>query len=211
MAIGPFVRQMLGPLERPVSNLYRSIFIDIKALATQIKKWIPELNNIIELGCGEGAVTECLVKQYPDAYITGIDITPKVGRMFQGDLTHVTFKQQTIQNFSAENLASFDLLVISDVMHHIPWQMHQEILINARKVVKLGGYIVLKDWERTPTPIHLLCYLFDRYITGDLVRYKTAAELRNLIEDVFGSNCIQAEKRIRPWSNNIAFLILLQS
>jgi trans-aconitate methyltransferase len=206
MAIGPLVRQMLGPLERPISELYRSTFIDLTDFVNQVKQWV-DASKILELGCGEGAVTERLVKTYPHAEITGIDITPKVGRMFQEDLSRVKFKQQTIKDFVAENSSEFDLLLISDVIHHVPPQMHEDLLTDARKALKPGGWLVLKDWERSKTPIHLLCYLLDRYITGDRVRYKSADEFRELISNVFGKNSIKAEKRIGPWSNNIAFLI----
>lgn len=206
MPIGPLFRRMLGPLERPVSELYRSIFVDITAFVGQIQQWVSPF-NILELGCGEGAVIERLAKTFPKANLTGIDISPKVGRMFQGDSSRVIFKQQNIKNFASENLASFDFLVISDVMHHIPWEHHKEILMDARKALKPGGYLVLKDWERNTTVIHLLCYLSERYITGDHVRYKTADELRALIEETFGTNCIKAETRIKPRANNIAFLV----
>jgi 2-polyprenyl-6-hydroxyphenyl methylase/3-demethylubiquinone-9 3-methyltransferase len=206
MAIGPFIRQMLGPLERPVSEVYRGTFVDITAFVEQIKHWVPA-SKILEVGCGEGAVTERLVKAYPNASITGIDISPRVGRMFQGDRSRVTFRQQTIKDFVAENPSSFDLLLISDVMHHAPWEIHEELLTEAKNALKPGGHLVLKDWERSATPIHLLCYLLDRYITGDRVQYKTAHEFRNLIQDIYGANSIKDETQIRPWSNNIAFLI----
>jgi 2-polyprenyl-6-hydroxyphenyl methylase/3-demethylubiquinone-9 3-methyltransferase len=206
MAIGPFVRQMLGPLERPVSEVYRGIFVDLTALVEQIKHWGPA-SKILEVGCGEGSMTERIVKTYSNAYITGIDITSRLGRMFQGDLSRVTFRQQTIRDFVVENSCSFDLVIISDVMHHVPWDMHKELLTDAGKALKPGGYLVLKDWERSATPIHLLCYLTDRYITGDRVQHKTADEFRVFIRDVFGANCIKDETRIRPWSNNIAFLV----
>ena len=85
--------------------------------------------------------------------------------------------------------------------------MHKEFLADARKALKPGGYLVLKDWERSPMPIHALCYFLDRYVTQDRVQYKTAAEFRNLINDVFGVGHIKYEMRIRPWSNNIVFFI----
>jgi 2-polyprenyl-6-hydroxyphenyl methylase/3-demethylubiquinone-9 3-methyltransferase len=197
---------MLGPLERPISELYRSIFVDLTAFVNQLKHWTPA-SKILEVGCGEGAVTERLVETYQEAEITGIDITPKVGRMFQGDDSRVTFKQQTIEDFVAENDSDFDLLILSDVMHHVPTDIHKDLLSDAKKALKPGGWLVLKDWERTKTPIHWLCYFLDRYITGDRVKYKTAAEWRTLIKSVFGKNAIEAEERIGPWSNNIAFLI----
>ena len=92
-------------------------------------------------------------------------------------------------------------------MHHVPWEMHKELLTDSRNALKSGGYLFLKDWERSGTLIHLLCYLLERYITGDLVQYRTAAQFKELIEDVFGENSIKNETRIGPWSNNIAFLV----
>jgi 2-polyprenyl-6-hydroxyphenyl methylase/3-demethylubiquinone-9 3-methyltransferase len=89
--------------------------------------------------------------------------------------------------------------------------MHEELLKNAGKTLKPGGYLVLKDWERNKTPIHGLCYFADRYITGDRVKYKTADEFRKMIRDIFGENSIKAEERVSPWSNNIAFLVLPES
>jgi 2-polyprenyl-3-methyl-5-hydroxy-6-metoxy-1,4-benzoquinol methylase len=208
MPIGPFIRRMFGPFEKQLSELYRRAFVDLSSFINQIQQWAPA-SNILELGCGEGAVVERLVTSFPQAYITGIDITPQVGRLFRGDSSRVTFRRETIQNFALENKASFDLLIIADIMHHIPWSEHKGILMSARQTLKPGGHIIIKDWERRNNLIHLLCYVSDRFITGDPVRYKSAAELRDLIEEVFGANCIKAETTIPPHVNNIAFLVKL--
>jgi len=206
MPIGPVIRRIFGPSERSISELYRSVFVDLNVLVDQIQRWT-SASNILELGCGEGAVVERLVKAFPESNITGIDITPKVGRLFQGDHSRVIFKQQAIRDFAAENEAKFDLLLILDTLHHIPWELHREILLDAKKTLKPGGYLILKDWARSQTFIHFLSYFSDRYITGDRIRYKSTVELRELIEDVFGQNCIKAETQIRPWKNNVAFLV----
>lgn len=206
MPLGPMIRHALGSFEKPISEAYRGIFIDLDAFVTQIRCWAPA-SNILEVGCGEGAVIERLANAYPNADITGIDITPRVGRLFQGDKRRVKFQHKTIQEFAPSNLASFDLIIMCDILHHIPWQFHQEILREAGKVLKPDGYLVLKDWERSFSAFHLLCHFSDRFLTGDHVKYKSAAELHGLIEDVFGSGAIQMELRIPPRNNNIAYLV----
>ena len=207
MPIGPLVRQMLGPLERPISNIYRGIFIDLETLVQQIHKWTPSASSILEFGCGEGAVVEILTQTFPLSHITGIDISPRIGRMYQGDTQRVVFKQQDIKDFAAENPASFDLIIINDVMHHIPWDMHEPILEYVKSALKSGGHLILKDWNRNYSPIYFICYFMDRFITGDRVRYKTTLELQDLLRSIFGVESIKSEATIRPWSNNIAFLI----
>ena len=108
---------------------------------------------------------------------------------------------------AAENSTGYDLVLVCDVLHHISWELHKDILRDAAKVLKPGGYLILKDWERMGNPIYYVAYFMERYITGDRVRYKSADEFRMLLQEVFGPSCIKAEARIRPWKNNIAFLV----
>jgi 2-polyprenyl-3-methyl-5-hydroxy-6-metoxy-1,4-benzoquinol methylase len=206
MALGPRLRALLGPFERPVANLYRACFVDVDFLARQIREWAPA-GSILEVGCGEGALTEKLSLLYPEARITGIDITPRVGRLYCGDRERVTFTQQTIHDLAAANPASFDLILICDVMHHVPWEIHEQLLADAGKALRSGGRFVLKDWERRTNLVHLLCYLSDRYITGDRIRYGSADELRTLLQSIFGSGTIAREFRIPPWQNNVAYFV----
>lgn len=209
MAIGPKIRQALGPFEKPVSEFYRNIFIDCKALKYKIKEWIPpeEITQVLEVGCGEGAIIELLIEVFPNAHITGIDITPHIGRMFRGDLNRVTFKKETVKDFASSNKEKYDLVLIIDVLHHIAPEMHREFFNDTGKTLKNGGFFLLKDWAQSKTPIHFFSYLMERYVTGDKVHYLSIDELRCLIREVFGENSILKEASIPPWKNNIAFLV----
>ncbi len=208
MPLGPLVRKLLGPLEQPVAAAYRSLFVDLHSLAGQIEAWLPgsEIQNILDVGCGEGMFLEHLAKAYPNARITGIDITPRIGRLFKGDRKRVTFRRQTINEFVAHSPCSMDCLIISDVLHHAPRHLHQEIVSFAKSALKQNGYFILKEWEQNAAIIHRITYLADRYITGDHVVYQTRDELCGLVRNVFGMAGIKHEARIGPWKNNIVIL-----
>ena len=113
----------------------------------------------------------------------------------------------TIEDLVAQSVNTFDLVVISDVMHHIAQKSHSEFLLQTRKVLKPGRHLVLKEWEQNRTLIHLMVYLSDRFITGDHCCYRTVREWKEIILGVFGENSIKDQKRIQPWSNNVAFFI----
>ncbi len=206
MALGAWIRRSMGPLERPVANLYRALFVDITHLGLSIKD-NSQAKTILEIGGGEGAMTEQLAAQFPNAQITSIDIAPTIGRLYRGDRSRVEFLQINIDEFAAQRSDTFDLIIICDVLHHIPWELHESILNTGKSLLSKGGNFIVKDWENRPTPINYLSYFLERYVTGDKVAYKTRTQLVQLIEKVFGKNSIRSEHRIRPWKNNILFFI----
>lgn len=205
MPLGPLVRRLFGRYEHYIAALYRSAFIDLDAFAERIGAWVPHARRILEVGCGEGAVTERLAQLYPHAEILAIDITPAVGRLYRGPIGHVSFRKATVQVVAAERPGAFDLVILSDVVHHVPLQLREEILAAVRICTAPGGVFLFKDWERTRTPIHWLCHAGDRWLTGDHVSYLSKAQAEALLLRAFGRRA-EAEAWVRPWRNNFALL-----
>ncbi|MBP0591590.1 class I SAM-dependent methyltransferase [Paraburkholderia sp. LEh10] len=207
MAIGSLVRVLFGPYEHRVSEAYRSIYVDLDGFTERIRHWRRDAVRVLEIGCGEGAMTERLANIYPRAEIVAIDITPRIGRLYRGPTDNVRFLQTTAQEMAATRRAEFDLIVLADVIHHVPPALRVELFVAAKSALAHNGALVFKDWKRANTPIHALCYASDRWITGDRVQYMTVMEMREILTRVFGPNSIAAEAHIKPWGNNIAFLV----
>lgn len=207
MPIGPAIRRMFGRHEYKVAALYRSIFIDLDAYMDHVREWVPHASNILEVGCGEGAVTERLVKIYPQAKITAIDITPNVGRLYSGPPGRANFIQTTVQEIAAKAPNQFDLVILSDVIHHVPVHSRTELMESVRDNVAPGGRFIFKDWEKRFNLAHLLCLGSDRLLTGDKVEFMTANGARKFLEVIFGTEAVAQEGRIKPWRNNFAFLL----
>jgi 2-polyprenyl-3-methyl-5-hydroxy-6-metoxy-1,4-benzoquinol methylase len=206
LPLGPRIRAALGPLEVPLGRLYRGYFIDLARLAQEIRAEGPA-NAIVEVGCGEGSLTEEIAKCFPQSAITGIDITPRIGRLYRGDPARVVFRQASVDELAASAAATYDLAVLADVLHHVPPAQHLPLLQGIRRLVRSGGRLVVKDWELIRGVPHALAWLGDRFLTGDHVHFLRAAQLRELIESVFGRGSIEKEIRIRPKRNNLAFFV----
>jgi len=207
VSVGSVVRRMFGPYEHEISAAYRAIYLNLDALIERIRLWKPEAARILEIGCGEGAVTERLRIAYPDADITAIDITPRVGRLYRGSPDRVHFIQCSIQELVARELPPYDLVMLSDVLHHVPIDLRQGILDAVPATVAPQGRFIFKDWEKNNAPIHALCYLSDRWLTGDRINYMRREEFRQRLARGFGEAAIIDEARIGPWWNNLAFLM----
>ena len=207
MPIGPAVRRAFGPFEHQVTAAYRSIYVDLDDYVEAVRAWVPDAREILEVGCGEGAVTERLVAAYPEARITAIDIMPRVGRLYRGPADRVEFRQCTVQEIAAESPGRFDMAMIADVVHHVPVPLRKGLLDAARAALAPGGSLVFKEWERTRTPIHWMCHASDRWLTGDRVNFMSRDEGRELLAGSFGAAALVDERRVSPWRNNLMTLV----
>lgn len=206
-SLGSRVRRSLGRYERSAANLYRGMFVDLNDFSDCIRRWT-QPRSILEIGSGEGALAEQLVRRFPHASYLGIDIIPHVGRLYQGPREKVEFREMSSQQLASERRGQFDLVILADVLHHVEDRLRLEVLQSARALMSADGCLVLKDWIRKPTPIHAASYIADVYIGGDRnVRYMSLGELRHLMTLAFGPGAIKQEASIAPWRHNHAFLV----
>jgi SAM-dependent methyltransferase len=139
--------------------------------------------------------------------VTGTDIILKIGRLFRGDTARVRVLRKSVEDVARDEPASFDLVVLCDVVHHVPSLDRQPLLCATGRAVAAGGSLAVKDWIVSANPIHWLCRMADRYLTGDDVQFCTAESARALLTGAFGHDAIREEATVRPWSNNAAYLI----
>lgn len=207
MGIGPLLRQAFGRQERRISEAYRRIFVDLDALVDSIHAHVPVPLHVLEIGCGEGAVTERLARAFPGALLTGIDVCAHPGRLCRSDRSRVRFLRISVADLCATERAGYQLVIITDVLHHVPYPEWGHFLSSALALLAENGTLILKEWVRKRTPAYALGYLSDRFVTGDRIRYAGETELRLLAESSFGRGAIRSEFRVRPWRCNLALVI----
>ena len=207
MAIGGNARRMFGRHERLISNLWRGMFFSVGHWTRTIGSWVSQPQRVLELGCGEGCSTILLAAAYPDAVIDAVDIAPHIGRLYQAPPERVRFRVIAAEDLAKECPAAYDLIVVSDVLHHIPQGARLSFLMAVRTLLAPGGVLAFKDWHRNRSPIYYLGYASDRWLTGDRIAYLTRTEARDLLTGIFGPDCVCAEETIAPWFNNYALKI----
>lgn len=207
LGIGPLVRRAFGRHERRIAAAYRGMFVDLDAFVTSVRAHVPAPSQVLEIGCGDGAVTERLAAVFPGSLLTGIDVCAQPGRLYFGEPSRVRFLRTSAAELGATEDARYQLVIISDVLHHVPYPQWTQFLSSVLALLAGNGTVILKEWVRKPTPAYLLGYLSDRFVTGDRIRYADRAELRLLAESCFGRSAIRAEFRIRPWDCNLALVI----
>lgn len=148
-----------------------------------------EPRDIVDLGCSVGMSTFALQDTYPQAKITGVDLSP----YFLAVARHSAQQHQKSIHWvhaAAESTglpnASFDLVSTFLMCHELPQTATQEIFREARRLLRPNGYIAIMDMNPrseiyAKMPPYILTLLkstepyLDEYFTLDIGQALVAA------------------------------------
>ena len=107
-----------------------------------------EPRDILDLGCSVGMSAFALQKVYPQAKITGLDLSP-----YFLAVAHYRSQQRGVQinwvHAAAESTelpaGSFDLVSTCLMCHELPQSATRQIFYEARRLLRPGGYLAIMD------------------------------------------------------------------
>lgn len=112
-----------------------------------LKPQIPEPQNILDLACGVGLSSFALQEIYPQAKVTGLDLSA----YFLSVANYRSLSRQANINWvhaAAESTGnpdnSFDLVSIYLTLHELPQSATRQIFTEARRVLRSNGHIAIK-------------------------------------------------------------------
>lgn len=207
MPLGPALRERLGRFEQPATEAYRSWFILLDDLATTLAS-IADPRTILEIGCGAGHLSGRLLERFPEATLVGSDICESPGDRCTEHRDRAEFVRELSTDLLPERAGSFDLVVICDVIHHVPAAERATLVRSAVELCRPGGLVAIKDWEPTPKLANAVAVFADKYISGDRgVSFPTRSELVELVDQALPDADITLEARIPPRRNNLLLVV----
>jgi len=163
---------------------------------------LEESDRVLDLGCGTGVLTRMIADQLKTeagGVSVGIDAAAKIIRIADMKRGSETCRFEVV---AAESLpfedASFDAVVSSLFFHHVPLDLKEKALLEAFRVLRLGGRLIIADMH-TPTTwmgalvSHIARWFFWQPQIGENIRgvlpsliVKTGFLPPNLISTYFG-------------------------
>jgi 2-polyprenyl-3-methyl-5-hydroxy-6-metoxy-1,4-benzoquinol methylase len=106
--------------------------------------------RLLDVGCGHGVLAALLLHGHPERHVVGID--PDVRKIewaneSVGTSPNAEFRAVTIEALAAERPASFDCVIIADVLCLIARATWPPFVDAARRLLRPGGRLLLKDAE----------------------------------------------------------------
>lgn len=104
--------------------------------------------RILDLGCGDGLAAKYFKKYFPEMHYDGVDVSAESIKKAEEaniagadfvvyDGRHVPFADET-----------FDVILVSCVLHHVPHEQHKELLGECLRVLRSTGTVYV--FEHNP-------------------------------------------------------------
>jgi 2-polyprenyl-6-hydroxyphenyl methylase/3-demethylubiquinone-9 3-methyltransferase len=106
--------------------------------------------TLLDVGCGHGVLAALLLHDHPERRVVGIDPDERKiawARTSVGRDSRAEFRACTIEALAAERPASFDCVLIADVLCLVARGEWTPLLAATRRLLRPGGRLVLKDAE----------------------------------------------------------------
>lgn len=143
----------------------------------KIEKYVPKEGKILDVGCGHGVFSEMLAQKSSQREVLGIDPSSHKVRLAKSKLKNIpNIKFRTA--YLADIQGKFDCIVIIDVLYLLPDNEKVEILSRCKKLLKKNGVLILKEVDKTSSPMFFITYL-EENIMVKLLKY-TYSDKREL-------------------------------
>jgi hypothetical protein len=194
MSIGGLARAILGTRLFPIfGSWYRAVFVDLEKVVDSLPPFPPG-SHVLDIGGGDGEMINILLARHPDLDITMIDRNPRLGLFLTPESRkRVRLRPSTsLQDYAAAQHEPPDLVMVSDVIHHVPVESRSSFFADLRLVVAdRPTTLVVKDVQPGSFRSSLSLWA-DWYVSGDRqVRLVGRDEVITLVKAAFPTATVQ--------------------
>lgn len=126
----------------------------LRSMTVDLARIVPG-EAVLDVGCGTGDLTLAVkARTGPAGRVAGIDASPEMIAVARRKAAHaqseIDFRVSAVEALPFPE-ASFDVVVSSLMMHHLPHAVKRQGLSEIRRVLKPGGRLVIVDAKRPTT------------------------------------------------------------
>jgi 2-polyprenyl-3-methyl-5-hydroxy-6-metoxy-1,4-benzoquinol methylase len=166
-------------LSRVSPSLLRTIRNQLLTMS-KIHSALPARGRVLEIGCGYGHILSSLAELRPDLDFLGIDVDRDavVQSKSMWKQQNLRFENEDVQQIHG----GFDLILILDVIHHLPDGAEHFMFQHSARLLKEEGRLLVKDMPFDNCQIGVF---LDTYVSGQPSNVRTDDQFRSAIQPYF--------------------------
>jgi ubiquinone/menaquinone biosynthesis C-methylase UbiE len=125
--------------------------------------------SVLDVACGTGTLAIEIKKDHPQAKVTGIDGDRAILQRAKAKAKEAGVKvdfQRGLSNELPYDGRSFDVVVSTLFFHHLTDEAKADTAEEIRRVLRLGGRVLIADWGRPQDPLMRLFFLNVQILDG---------------------------------------------
>ena len=130
---------------------------------------IKDGESVLDLACGTGTLAVEVKKDNPKAKVSAIDadqsILQRAKRKAKDAGVKIAF-EQGLSNDLPYDARSFDVVVSTLFFHHLTDEAKADTAEEIRRVLRLGGRVLIADWGRPQDPLMRMMFLNVQLLDG---------------------------------------------
>lgn len=127
-----------------------------------VEKMLPKSGIIIDLGCGEGLLSNYLAIASSERKITGIELDPERLARAKKGIENISFK---VGDIVKSAYPKGDVFILFHVLHHLPSTFAQEeVLKRIKNNLKPGGKLIVVEVYVEPSIKYLAAWFADHFL-----------------------------------------------
>lgn len=174
-----------------------------------VNKMIPKSGTIVELGCGEGLLTNYLAISEPRRKITGYELVPERLESARKKVKNTIYKVADVTKLA---LPKADIFILFHVLHHLPSKDSQEILLkDVKKALNKNGKLIIVDVHVSFGIRYVAAWFADHFLVPWVFEgrfftrayFRTVGEWKMLLKKIGYKTKTKIETKGRPFPNII--------
>jgi len=177
-----------------VSNLYANLgiktkfYINLRWILShfeEIEERIPPDGCVLDAGCGYGLLANLIAIKSKKRNVFGADSSHK-----RISIAKQSIKNRNNVNFMERNLrkvefTSYGAITFSDVLHHFPYDIQEELLSKIFKQTRQGAIILIKELDTHPILKYYMSYVIDSTLNlGRSIFYRSIDQWKHILKKI---------------------------
>ena len=148
-----------------------------------IEKHLPRRGVIIDVGCGYGLLTNLIALNSNERDVYGYDLSERrinIANKSINKRKNIHFQVKHVKDLK---LGFCDAIIMSDFLHHIPYNEQESLINQAHDKLKKDGIMVIQDIGKKPAWKYIFASTLDKLLNGFPELYYSSIEnFKNMLE-----------------------------